>query len=75
MKLTPGKKTPTKRLTAMRAMLRAETPMLAKKKKVKSLQETSKSKIQLRFRNLKVVSLEKTVYEFIEDCLNVEEGK
>ncbi len=52
-----GKKTPVKRFTATRAMLWAETPMLAKKKKVKSLHETPKSKIHFLFINLKFVSL------------------
>jgi hypothetical protein len=36
----------------MRAMLRAETPMLAKKKKAKSLHDTSRSNTQLLVKNL-----------------------
>ena len=47
MSMRVGLKTATNLLIAMRAMLKAETPMLEKKKKAKSLQEISKSNGQL----------------------------
>ena len=47
-----GNQTRTTRLMAIMAMLRAETPMLAKKKKEKMGQDTSRSNIQLLVMNL-----------------------